>query len=313
MKIKLLLGLLSLSLLISACGNAEKADDKKADNTNADKNAATAPKKDADKKDDKKEEEFTGELKFPYDFPATDTIAKKGEYVLVPSYKWLTDAMKGKPEDVTMIWYTQKMEEPGDEMSKVKFMSETHDVPNAYIVPIPAGGTAKKGDIVLTWWQTGSGLQRAIVTDASNPKAPKVQYLDLDYDNPAKDSKSGKGIGQTEYELKPDSFYPINAMMSPGTSVAIGSDMKHGQVIRVKGDKVFVSLFAGKTGVFPRSDVKGVPVKPTLKPGDKVKAVGIGSFTDAEVTKVDANIGRVWVKFASGSEDVVSIGDVIPN
>ena len=78
-----------------------------------------------------------------------------------------------------MIWYTQEMVEPGEEMSEIKFMSEQKKVPNAYIVPIPAGQTAKKGDILLTWWQCGSGLQRAYVTDAADPKAPTVRYLDL--------------------------------------------------------------------------------------------------------------------------------------
>jgi hypothetical protein len=88
--------------------------------------------------------------------------------------------------------------------------------------------------------------------------------------------------------------------------------MKHGQVINVKGDKVFVKLFAGKVGVFPRADVKGVPIKPNVKAGDKVKAPFVGTFKDAEVTKVDADIGRIWVKFDSGSEAVVAFGDVIP-
>jgi hypothetical protein len=295
-------------MLLSACGGGEGTENT-ANNAaeNKDANTATAPKK------EEKKEEFTGDVKFPFDFPKTDTIAKKGEHVLVPSYNWLVDAMQKDPTKVTMIWYAQKMEEPGEEMSEVKYMSNTKKVPNAYIVPIPAGGTAKKGDIVLTWWQTGSGMQKAIVTDATDPKAPKVRYLDLKYDNPAKDSKSGKSIGQTDYEIKPDTFYPINAPMSPGTSVTIGTDMKLGQVIRVKDDKVFVKMFAGKVGVFPRADVKGIPIKPNVKAGDKVKAPFVGGFSDAEVTKVDADIGRVWVKFSSGSEAVVAFGEIIPN
>lgn len=311
MKIKVLLCLLSISIFVAACGNAETGENTAnnvAENTNA--NVGTTTKKEEDKK-----EEFTGDVKFAYDFPASNTIAKKGEHVLVPSYNWLVDAMQGDAEKVTMIWYAQKMEEPGEEMSMVKFMSDTKKVPNAYIVPIPAGGTAKKGDIVLTWWQTGSGMQRAIVTDAKDPKAPTVRYLDLKYDNPAKDSKSGKGIGQTDYEIKPDTFYPINAPMSPGTTVAIGTDMKHGQVIRVNGDKVFVKLFAGKTGVFPRADVKGVPVKPNVKAGDKVKAPFVGTFKDATVSKVDADIGRVFVKFdtSGDKEEAIAFGDIMTN
>ena len=149
------------------------------------------------------------------------------------------------------------------------------------------------------------------------PLIRKLRPLDiwiLDYDNPAK-AKDGKtSIGQMEEQLKPDSFVVIKNELEPGTSVAIGSDMKHGQVIRAEGDKVLVSLFAGRIGVFPKADVKGVPVKPNVKAGDKVKAIRYGGFKDGTVSKVDENIGRVWVKFENASEDeVLAFGDVMAN
>ncbi|CAN5767762.1 hypothetical protein BH20ACI4_BH20ACI4_16960 [soil metagenome] len=307
MKTKIILCVVSLMIgLTAACGSGEKSD-----NANAvvDKKAANET---AEKKDDKKAE-FTGDVKFPFDFPTAGTTAKKGERVLVPSYNWLVDAMEKGADKTTMIWYAQTMEEPGEEMSQIKFMSDVQKVPNAYIVPIPAGQTAKKGDILLTWWQTGSGLQRAIVTDAADPKAPTVRYLDLDYTNPAKSRDGKTTIGQMDEQIKPDTFAVIKSEMEPGTAVAIGSDMKHGQVIRVEGDKVFVILFAGKTGVFPKADVKAAPLKPNVKAGDKVKAVSIGRFKDGTVSKVDENIGRVWVKFENMPEDsAVAFGDVMP-
>ena len=86
-----------------------------------------------------------------------DTTAKTGEVVLVPSYLWLQQANVYGVDKTTMIWYAQKMSAPDAEMSEVEFMSEKKKVPNAYIVPIPAGGKAKKGDIVLTWWQSRFG------------------------------------------------------------------------------------------------------------------------------------------------------------
>lgn len=308
MKTKIILCVMSLIVgLTAACGSGDKSD-----NANAvvDKTAANET---AEKKDDKKEE-FTGDVKFPFDFPTAGTTAKKGERVLVPSYNWLVNAMQKGADKTTMIWYAQTMEEPGDETSMIKFLSgEPKKVPNAYIVPIPAGQTAKKGDILLTWWQSGSGLQRAIVTDAADPKAPTVRYLDLDYTNPAKSRDGKTTIGQMDEQIKPDTFVVIKNEMEPGTSVAIGSEMKHGQVIRVEGDKVFVKLFAGKTGVFPKADVKPVPLKPNVKAGDKVKAVWVGKFVDGTVSKTDENIGRVWVKFDSpAKEEVVAIGDIMP-
>lgn len=311
MKIKILICLVGLLMGLSACGGlGEKAEN--SDSANKADNAATAEKKDEKKEEEKKE--FTGDLEFPFEFPKAGTTAKAGEKVLVPSFNWLVEAMQEDPKKVTMIWYTQEMVAPGEEISEVKFMSEQKKVPNAYIVPIPAGQTAKKGDILLTWWQSGSGLQRAYVTDAADPKAPFVRYLDLDYDNPAK-SKDGKtGIGQMEEQLKPDTFVVIKNELEPGTSVAIGSDMKHGQVIRAEGDKVFVSMFAGKIEVFPKADVKAIPIKPNVKAGDKVTAIRYGTFKDGTVSKVDANIGRVWVKFENSTEDeVLAFGDVMPN
>lgn len=252
---------------------------------------------------------------FPFkDFPAVETIAKAGEVVLVPSYNWLQEANVNGADKTTMIWYSQKMVTPGPEMSEVEFMSDKKKVPNAYIVPIPAGAKAKKGDVVLTWWQSGSGMQRAIVVDDANPAEPVVRYLDIDYDNPAKSRDGKTTIGQMDEQLKPNTFAIISAMMSPGTAVAIqdGDKMKHAVVIRVAGDKVFVREFAGKIGVYDRSRCTSVPVVPTVKEGDKVKALNIGSFDAATVTKVDQRNGRVFVKFDSGTtEKAIAFGNVM--
>ena len=252
---------------------------------------------------------------FPFkDFPAVETTAKTGEVVLVPSYNWLQEANVNGADKTTMIWYQQTMGTPDKEMSEVKFMSDTKKVPNAYIVPIPSGGKAKVGDILLTWWQSGSGMQRAIVVNDANPAEPIVRYLDLDYDNPAK-SKDGKtGIGQMEEQLKPNTFVKINAPMEPGTSVAIqdGAKMKHAIIIRVAGEKVFVREFAGKIAVYDKSRCTPVPIISAAKEGEKVNAVWVGSFENGTVTKVDAKIGRVFIKFdVDGKERAVAFGNIM--
>ncbi len=150
----------------------------------------------------------------------------------------------------TQIWYTQEILESGEEMSEVKFMSETKEVSNAYNIPIPAGQAARKGDVLLAWWQSGSGLQRAYVTQASDPKAPTFRYLDLDYDNPAKAKVGKTSFGQMEEQLKPDTFVVIKNGLESGTSVEIGSDLKYGQMVRVEGDIVCVSLLAENPACF---------------------------------------------------------------
>ena len=79
-------------------------------------------------------------VKFPFsEFPAVETTAKAGEYVLCPSFNWIKDGSEKDIKDVTFIWYSQKMLAPDKEMSEVQFIGEKQKVPNAYIVPIPAG------------------------------------------------------------------------------------------------------------------------------------------------------------------------------
>jgi hypothetical protein len=298
-----------LAITLAACGGANSANNTASTNS-ANTNAAnkttaqTTPTIDPNTV-----------ATFPFkDFPAVETTAKTGEVVLVPSYNWLQEATVNGADKVTMIWYSQTMGTPDKEMSEVKFMSDTKKVPNAYIVAIPPGGTAKKGDILLTWWQSGSGMQRAIVTDDSTPTEPVVRYLDLDYDNPAK-AKDGKtNIGQMEEKLKPNTFVKINAPFDVGTMVAVqdGAEQKPAQVIRVAGDKVFVNGFAGRIAVVDKSRCTPFPLKSDAKVGDKVKAVWVNSLKEGTVTKIDPAIGRVFIKFdLDGKEKAVSFGEVM--
>jgi hypothetical protein len=300
-----LTGLLLLSLSVAGCqSSASEAENaaKNAANTNAEN---VAPKT-----------QQTGEIKFPdADYPATATTAKEGEYVLVPLQKSMLETYEKGLDQAAMVWYSQKMVKPGAEKSEIEFSNkEKHEVPNAYIIAIPAGGKAKKGDIVLTWWQSGSGMQRAIVVDDSNPAEPVVRYLDMDY---VETSSNGKTpTSQTDEKLKPNSFKVLTNELQAGSmiKVNVNNRPRPGQVLNVSGDKVFVRLFAGKIAVYPKSEVKPVPLKSKFKVGDKVSAVYIAEYKDAVVKKVDEKIGRVWVNFPDipNSDRVVSFGNITP-
>lgn len=304
-----------VALSLSACGSAEKSETKTAA-TNSGNSAPANTANNIAKPGNSPAVDPNMQATFPFkDFPAVETTAKAGEVVLVPSYNWLQDANVKGADKTGMIWYQQKMSAPDKEMSEVEFlMGEKKKVPNAYIVAIPAEGKAKKGDIVLTWWQSGSGMERAIVVDDGNPSEPVVRYLDIDYDNPAKSRDGKTTIGQMEEKLKPNSFVKINAPMEAGTTVAVqdGADMKAAQVIRVAGDKVFVRGFAGITGVYDKSRCTSVPLRSSAKVGDKLKAVWVGSFKDGTVTKVDPKIGRVFIKFdVDNQEKAVAFGNTM--
>src|SRR5918993_4490373 len=172
--------LFALCLLLAsiACGskdaNVATSNNTAAGNTSAPTGNANASTAEAPKFNLK-----PGEIPFN-GFPTVGTTAKADEVVLCPSYNWIQDAVTKGPDKVTFIFYSQKMIAPGEVESEVEFISPGKaKVPNAYIIPIPAAQKASVGDIVLTWWQSGSGMNRAIVVEAGDPSEPTVRYLDI--------------------------------------------------------------------------------------------------------------------------------------
>jgi hypothetical protein len=246
------------------------------------------------------------------DLPAADTTAKKDEYVLTVN-KRMYERYAKAPQKEGVIFYSYKVIEPGPTTTKFKAIGSEDSAPNLLVIPIPKGGKAKVGDIVLTWWQSGSGMQRAIVMSAKDPTRPVVRYLDLDYDNPAKGGKDRKTpIGQMEEELEPDSFVKIDKPFQPGTTAACGGKQVV-SVIRVSGDKVLVTGFMGKLAVHPKADCVAMPLKPKLKVGQTIRGKWVSSIESGTVTKIDAKIGRVWVKWKGmgDREEALAYGDVI--
>lgn len=255
-----------------------------------------------------------GEIPFA-GFPTVATTARADEVVLAPSYNWIQDAATKGPDKVTFIWYNQKMIAPGEVESEVEFLSPGKvKIPNAYIIPIPAAQMAKVGDIVLTWWQSGSGMNRAIVVESADPTQPTVRYLDIDYDNPAKSRDGKTTIGQMDEKLKPNSFVRLTSPWEPGTTLAVndGASRKPVKIIRVAGEKILAMSFAGSLKVYDKANVTPVPIRPNVKAGDKVQAPKYGTYAEAAVTKVDARNGRVFVKFGTDpAEKAIAFGDVM--
>jgi len=242
---------------------------------------------------------------------AEGTALKDAEnisYVLYPSS--YASAME-KNEDFkgkTAIYYSSQLAEAGETNSKLSGKDVRY--PNVLLIPIYKDAKAKKGDVVLTWWQSGSGMQRAIVTDDSDPTMPKVHYLDLNY----KGDGSGFAEKHDNEQLKPNSFIVLNnGEWVPGAPIAVNVDgkQKNGVLIAVEGDKVIYQGFADVLEETTKSAVKVLPVKPSLSVGDNVKGVFVSEFSkDYKVSKVDEKIGRVWVKDGD-KEEVLSIFDVM--
>lgn len=247
----------------------------------------------------------------PFHLGAVATTAQPGDFVLCPPREWIDKALgRDKPGEQTFIFFGAHMVAPGPAQSRVKSLpGKEMMVPNSLIVPIRKGQTAAPGDIVLTAWQSGSGMERAIVVPGGTPERPQVRYLDIALDNPS-------GAGQQVDTCKPDTFHKLSGPWQPGTSVAAKQSFgyRHFKIIHVKGDRVLGLGFSGKLALLAKDDCTPVPVKPEVAVDGTVWVPHLGAYTAGEVKKVDAAIGRVFVEieFAGKQTEVAApIVDVL--
>ena len=149
----------------------------------------------------------------PFGLGAAPTTARPGDFVVCPPREWIDKVLEtGKPELQTFILYGARMVEPGPAESRVKSLTgKEMMIPNYLVVPIHRGQSAVPGDILLTVWQSGSGMQRAIVVEGGTPTEPMVRYLDIALDNPS-------GAGERADRCKPDTFHKLTDAWQVGTS-----------------------------------------------------------------------------------------------
>jgi hypothetical protein len=236
--------------------------------------------------------------KIPFDYPAVGTSARAGDYVLAPSSSWIAEAFEKGGDKQTFIYYGGWMRRPGEHASEVESLTRQRAlVPNAFIVPIRPAESAATGDVLLTSWASGSGMQRAYAV-GGDPKSPRVRYLDIDWDNPS-------GFGSKEDVLPANTFHRLHEPGQVGTTVACkeGARRTRWVLVNKAAGKLLALGFAGRMRVFAQSDCASVPLRLDVKPGDDVQVPIVGAFTDARVTRIEPRVGRLWAKYDFGGQD----------
>ncbi len=240
-----------------------------------------------------------------FDVQVTQAEMQEGQYVLCPSRQFYDKAIQNGVDKTIFIYYTARFVSSDERNTKVKSLSGSeYSLPNQMVIPIPTSQTAQVGDIVLTWWQSGSGMQRAIVVGGTETE-PIVRYLDVAYDNPI-------NIGKKDEQLKPDSFVVLSKDLQIGTSVKINEN-GHGILLAKNEDKVIVMEFGGKLKSYDLAQVGMVPWSPAVDEG-AAKGVVFGRFKDIQITRVDKEIGRIFathVFAGKEKEEVLPFGSVI--
>ncbi|HEY6560363.1 MAG TPA: hypothetical protein VI072_23930 [Polyangiaceae bacterium] len=236
--------------------------------------------------------------KIPFDYPAVRTTARPGDYVLAPSSSWIAEAFEKGGDKQTFIYYGGWLRRAGEHASEVETLTRQRTlVPNAFVIPIRSGERADSGDILLTSWASGSGMQRAYAV-GGEPKSPRVRYLDIDWDNPS-------GFGNKEDVLPANTFHRLHEPGEVGSTVACkeGARRTRWIVANQANGKLLTLGFAGRMRVFGKADCENVPLRVAVKPGDDVYVPIVGAFTAARVARVEPRIGRLWAKYDFGGQE----------
>jgi len=296
---------LPLSLALAGCGGVTTHTINLQDNNENNSEATEQEKGDVEKAIEASD--------FPWYFPeeAKNEGLAEGQAVLsIHSFYPSKLEESNDPANETYIFYNATLKSIGEKSSVVTSMGQDIEMPNALIIPILQGQKAKKGDIVLTWWQSGSGMERAIVTDDSNPSSPKVSYLDMEW----KDDGKGFANEHNNEQLRPNTFVVLkNNEWQPGAQIVVTGDGSYKIYTYIcASDKYVLALgFAGKIVSLYRDACKIVPLNQDLNVGDEVMGNFVGSFrTGYTINKIDKKIGRVWVTNSFGSPEILSILDV---
>ncbi len=241
-----------------------------------------------------------------YDFPIQkETIAKPGEYVLTIPRTWIDESFED-PAGSLFIYYPGKMITPGIYESEIERLSgEKMMIPNSLIIPLPET-RVKKGDMILTWWQSGSGMTRALVVGGSASE-PEVLYLDHREYNPA----------DAPEKLLSHSFTKIVSSNQFGTTLACKQvdekDFYRYQIVNSTEDTVLLLGWAGEMLSMKKDRCTSLPVNPEMRIGEEVYVPLYGKFTPGKITKIDHSIGRITVAYSfAGQEETITVpfGDI---
>jgi hypothetical protein len=247
-----------------------------------------------------------GDGRLPFEYDTVAMSAAPGDMVLAPPRPWLDNAIERGVEEQPFVFFRAELLEPGKRGSVVKTPSgRIEQIPNALLIPIRKGEQVRPGQVVLTTWQSGTGLQRAMVVKGGTPESPNVHYLDLQYKHPS-------GIGKETERLAPNTFHRLEKPGEPGTSVACreGELHRHYIVIHTGATRLIGLGFAGRLRVIPRAACVSLEVTPHIDDTPLFVPV-MGVFQQARVRHYEEELGRVFVRYSHGGEDAEDVFGIV--
>ncbi len=229
-------------------------------------------------------------------------------YVLAPSLANYKNARENGLSNTLFVFYPREFLGYTDTTVLLNEFGDTVEIPNSLIIPMHKGETAQKGDLVLTWWQKGTGMQRGIVLNDEPSTTPIVYYIDNQYTM----YSSSNDINFWIDTLKENSFIVVKDSIMPGRSLIYNDNLY--LVISQDADKIVASSWSGTLKVIDKDSCMFVPFGTDVEVGDSIYAPYIGIYFNGKVIQKWADIGKIKAEIDfldTTIESYVNIPDII--
>ena len=233
------------------------------------------------------------EQNFLFQTPS-NRITQYGDYVLSPS-KTNFDSLleKGFSSENIFVYYPRKYVNKTTDYFFLKEFNDTVKIPNSLVIPLPNNQKVSKGDIVLTWWQKGTGMQRALVLSDEPTFTPTVYYLDNQYYFYYSNDDPLFWVDT----LKANSFLKIEDKVMPGRTFSVKGEYLTSfyTIINFFGPKILGLSWAGDLQILNSNQCKLVPWDINFEIGDSVFVPYFGTYVEGVVKNTYKDIGQLNV------------------
>ncbi len=219
---------------------------------------------------------------------------KPDDVVLAPSKSSFDSAISNGLENSLFVFYPRTVIKQLKDSVVLNQIGDTVLMPNSLVIPLQENKKAVAGDIVLTWWQSGTGMQRAIVLNKDSSYTPVVYYIDNQY-------SFYSAVTDVKFwidTLAPNSFVVLKDSMMSGRSIRVKKEYYSTFyiVINVTNKKVLALSWAGNLELFDIQKCQLVPFSQNFEKGDSVSVPYLGTYSQGTVKTVWPDIGKIKVK-----------------
>ncbi len=238
-----------------------------------------------------------------------DADVDANDYVLAPSRKNFDSAFAKGLESTIFVFYPRKVVAKMQDSVVLYEIGDTIKLPNSLVIPLKKQQKATKGNIVLTWWQSGTGMQRAIVLNRDSSTTPTVYYLDNQY-------SFYSSVTDVKFwidTLAPNSFTLLTQDTMSGRSMSVSKEYytTFYTIINCTKNKVLALSWAGTLELFDKSQCNLVPLYQEFNVGDSVSVPYLGTYSEGTVLSVWNDIGKITVKINFLDEKIETYANMI--